>query len=260
MSIEALAKQDIWAAYKACGDKMLRDQIIVRYLPLVKYVAGRVSISLPPHVDTDDLVSSGIFGLIEAVERYDPSRGVKFETYAVARIRGAIIDGLRALDWIPSGVRQKARAMERAYAKVESELGRSASDEEVARELGMSLEGFSKHLSTLAGTVLVSLDELWVSEVEGDDGIRAIDMIEDRSAPAPERLAEILDRKRVLARAIERLPERERLLVALYHYEGLTAKEISILMGISQSRVSQLHTRAMLRLRSYLGRYEHDLA
>jgi len=260
MSVQAPGQPDIWAVYKTGGDKMLRDEIIVRYLPLVKYVAGRVSISLPPHVDVDDLVSSGIFGLIEAIERYDPSRGVKFETYAVARIRGAIIDGLRALDWVPSGVRQKARAVEKAYAKVESELGRSATDEEVARELGMSPEGFTKHLSTLAGTVLVSLDELWVSEVEGDDGIRAIDMIEDPTAGDPERLVEIGDRKRVLARAIERLPERERLLVALYHLEGLTAKEISILMGISQSRVSQLHTRAMLRLKSYLARYEHDLA
>jgi len=260
MSTQVPVLPDVWAAYKSAGDRHLRDEIIVRYLPLVKYVAGRVSISLPPHVDVDDLVSSGIFGLMEAIERYDPSRGVKFETYAVSRIRGAIIDSLRALDWVPSGVRQKARAVEKAYAKVESELGRSATDEEVALELGMSLEAFAKHLSTLAGTVLVSLDELWVTEVEGDDGIRAIDMIEDAAAADPERLAEIEDRKRVLARAIDRLPERERMLVALYHYEGLTAKEISVLMGISQSRISQLHTRAMLRLRSYLARYEHDLA
>jgi len=259
MAAVAISESEMWTAYKAAGDARTREEIILRYLPLVKYVAGRVSISLPPHVDIDDLVSYGVFGLIEAIERYDVNRGVKFETYAVARIRGAILDGLRALDWVPSGVRQKARAVEKAYAKIEAATGRSATDEQIAAELGMSLESFRKHLASIASCSLTSLDDLWVSEDESDTGIRAIEMIEDVAAPDPERHAVLEDRKRVVAQAIERLPEKERLLVTLYYYEGLTAKEISMLMELSQSRISQLHTKAMLRLKGYLLRQRNDL-
>lgn len=248
-----------WFQYKAGHDRKLREELILRYLPLVKYVAGRVAISLPPHVDVDDLISYGIFGLMEAIERFEPEREVKFETYAVARIRGSILDGLRALDWVPSGIRQKARALESAYARVEADLGRAATDEEMAEKMEMSTDEFRKHISTLAGCALVSLDDLWVAEDESDAGIRAIEMIEDKEAPDPERFAEIEDRKRVLAKAIDRLPEKERLLVSLYYYEGLTAKEISVLMNLSQSRISQLHTKAMFRLRGYLSRYRNDL-
>lgn len=255
----ALNERDMWTAYKAAGDPRTREEIILRYLPLVKYVAGRIAISLPPHVEIDDLTSYGIFGLIEAIERFDMTRGVKFETYAVARIRGSILDGLRALDWVPSGIRQKARALEKAYAKVEGNLGRSAADEEMAAELSMSVEAFRKHISTLAGCTLVSLDDLWVQEDESDAGIRAIEMIEDVDAPDPQRHAEVEDRKRILAQAIDRLPEKEKLLVTLYYYEGLTAKEISLLMQLSQSRISQLHTKAMLRLRGYLLRHRQDI-
>lgn len=259
MGAVAPGDRDIWARYKSGRDSKLREEIILRYLPLVKYVAGRVAISLPPHVELDDLVSYGIFGLMEAIDRFDPGRGVKFETYAVARIRGAILDGLRALDWLPAGIRQKAKAVEKAYARVEGMTGRPATDEEIAAELNMSPEEFRRQVSALSGCALISLDELWVAEDESDSGIRAIDMIEDSQAVDPEHSAILEDRKRVLARAIDRLPEKERLLITLYYYEGLTAKEISVLMGLSQSRISQLHTKAMFRLRGYLLRHRNDI-
>lgn len=243
----------LWLAYKEQGDPKAREQLILRYLPLVKYVAGRVAIGLPPHVDADDLYSYGIFGLLNAVERFDHTRGIKFETYAITRIKGAILDGLRAMDWVPSSLRQRARELEEAYWRLESRLGRPATDEEVAAALNLSLEDFHRLLVEVSRSQLVSLDELWGGEgEEGDFSLK--DLLGDENAEDPFSTAAFAEVKQTLAEAIAFLPEKERLVITLYYYEGLTAKEVSQVLGLSVSRVSQLHTRALLRLRGRLSR------
>jgi RNA polymerase sigma factor for flagellar operon FliA len=231
----------------------LRDRLIVRYAPLVKYVAGRLAMGLPPTIDVDDLISYGVFGLINAIERYDPGRNVKFETYAIARIRGAMLDGLRAFDWIPYSVRQKAKELERAYSRLEARLGRSATDCELAAELGVTLGALGKMLLDIRALALGSLDETWNGEDEEGNGLKPMEVIEDSSCEDPVDLVEFEERKRLLADAVQTLPERERLIVTLYYYEGLTAKEISRILGVSQSRISQLHSKAVMRLRARLS-------
>ncbi|MDP2870961.1 MAG: FliA/WhiG family RNA polymerase sigma factor [Bacillota bacterium] len=250
---ERNAHADVWQAYKSRHDLRARDSLIVRYAPLVKYVAGRLAMGLPSHIEVDDLVSYGVFGLIEAIERYDPDRQVKFETYAIARIRGAMLDSLRAFDWIPYSVRQKARELEAAYAKVEARLGRSATDAEVASELGVPVERLHKMLRDVQGMALVSLDEVLSGEDESGNQVRTMEVIGDASAQDPLSYVEFEDRKRILAEAIERLPEKERLVIALYYHQGLTVTEISRILGVSQSRISQVHSRAVMRLRSRLA-------
>ncbi len=248
----------LWTAYKERGDLRAREQLILKYLPLVKYVAGRVAIGLPPHVDADDLYSYGIFGLLNALERFDHTRGIKFETYAITRIKGAILDGLRAMDWVPSSVRQRARELEETYWRLESRLGRPASDEEVAAALGLSVEDFQSLLVEVSRTQLLSLDELW--SAEGEEGEFSLkDLVGDDKAEDPFSSAAFAELSRTLAEAIADLPEKERLVVSLYYYEGLTAKEISQVMGLSVSRISQLHTRALLRLRARLSRAKSTL-
>jgi RNA polymerase sigma factor for flagellar operon FliA len=210
---------------------------------------------LPPQIDVDDLVSYGVFGLMDAINKFDPSRQVKFETYAIARIRGAMLDSLRAYDWIPYSVRQKAKDLERAYAKVEAKLGRSASDTEVAEEMGITITQLDKMLCDVRGMAVVSLDEVWTTEDESGNGLRPIEVIEDSGADDPLMHAEFEDRKRILAEAIAKLPEKERTVVTLYYYEGLTSKEISQILGVSQSRISQLHSKAVMRLKGRLQRH-----
>jgi RNA polymerase sigma factor FliA len=243
---------DLWQAYKAHRDTALRDDLILRYAPLVKYVAGRLAMGLPSHVEVDDLVSYGVFGLIEAIERFDTSREVKFETYAIARIRGAMLDSLRAFDWIPYSVRQKARELEAAYSKVEAKIGRSATDAEVADEMDIPVERLHKMLQDVRGMALVSLDEVIHGEEDSGSQVRALQMLGDANAQDPLTFVEFEDRKRILAEAIERLPEKERLVIALYYHQGLTVTEISRILGVSQSRISQVHSKAVVRLRSRL--------
>ena len=247
--------QQVWQAYKANQDPRARDRLIIKYAPLVKYVAGRLAMGLLPQIDVDDLVSYGVFGLMDAISKFDPGREVKFETYAIARIRGAMLDSLRAYDWIPYSVRQKAKDLERAYAKVEAKLGRSATDAEVAAEMGIGAAQLSKMLCDVRGMAMVSLDEVWTTEDESGTGLRPIEIIEDLGASDPESHVEFEDRKRILAEAIGKLPEREKTVVTLYYYEGLTSKEISHILGVSQSRVSQLHSKAVLRLKGRLQRH-----
>lgn len=251
---ERISNLDLWEAYKARYDACARDKLIVRYAPLVKYVAGRLAMGLPPHIEVDDLVSYGVFGLMEAIERFDPARRVKFETYAIARIRGAMLDNLRASDWIPYSVRQKAKQLEAAYAKVEASLGRSATDAEVAAEMGVTVDRLHKMLQDVRGTSLVSLDEVLTGEDDSGNQMRALEVVGDQSAQDPLSYAEFEDRKRILAQAIEQLPEKERLVIALYYHQGLTVTEISRILGVSQSRISQLHSKAVVRLRSRLSR------
>jgi len=248
------AYQEVWQTYKLTGDPRTRDRLIVKYGPLVKYVAGRLAMGLPPHIDVDDLVSYGVFGLFDAIEKFDPSRAVKFETYAIARIRGAMLDSLRAYDWIPYSVRQKAKDLERAYAKIEAREGRSATDVEVALELGISAAQLDKMLQEVRGMAVVSLDDVWSGDEDTSGGMRPIEVLEDPNAEDPERHVEFEDRKRILAESIAKLPEKERRVVSLYYYEGLTSKEISQVLGVSQSRISQLHSKAIMRLKGRLAR------
>lgn len=241
----------LWARYKADDDQAARDELILNFSPLVKYVAGRLASSLPQTVDTADLISYGIFGLIDAIEKYDLSRAIKFETYAIARIKGAIIDELRAMDWVPRSVRSRAREIESAYVELENELKRVPSDREVAARMKVSIKEFQDILTKLSYTSVVSFEELWVGG-DREDGQSAIGTIRDDSAEDPVAVFESAEIKDILAQAIERLPEREKTVIALYYYEGLTLKEIGQVLGVTESRVSQLHTKAVLRLRAKL--------
>jgi len=251
--------EEAWEEYKSTGSLEAREKLILFYVPLVKYVAGRVSVGLPSNVDFDDLVSYGIFGLVDAVEKFDRSRGVKFETYAVARIRGAVIDGLRSVDWVPRSVRQKARELEQTVAELEATLGRPATDAEVSEALSISVEAYYELLAEVKGISLASLDEVWVGDPDEESKLRYGQMIEDPVSEDPTLRVEDVEVKRVLTEAIDQLPERERLVVALYYYEGLTLKEIGEVLGVSESRVSQIHTKAIVRLRGRLGRYRQSL-
>lgn len=252
-------EQELWQEYFRTRSKAAREALILKYAPLVKYVAGRVAIGLPPNVDTDDLVSFGIFGLIDALEKYDPSKGIKFETYAIARIRGAILDGLRSNDWVPRSVRQKARELERVCAELEHRLGRSATDAEICAAMNLTMEQFHELLAEVSCTTLTSLDELWFVHGNEEESVRVMDLVRDAESNDPIRLMEIEDLKRELAEAIAKLPERERLVVALYYYEGLTLKEIGEILEVSESRVSQIHTKAILRLRGRLSRWKQSM-
>ena len=249
--------EQLWAEYKATADPGLRDRLIVHYAPLVKYVAGRVATGLPQSVDQADLVSYGIFGLIDAIEKYDLDRGYKFETYAIARIKGNILDELRSIDWVPRSVRAKARALERAYAKLEGELHRAPTDQELAKELDLTDEQLQATLGQISFTGIVALDEMLASGERGDATLG--DTLADRD-PGPVAAYEVEEMKTILADAINRLPERERTVLVLYYYEGLTLAEIGSILGVTESRVSQIHTKSVLQLRSRIAASERELA
>jgi RNA polymerase sigma factor for flagellar operon FliA len=246
--------QALWRSYRASpGDKALRDRLILTYAPLVKYVAGRLGSGLPAHVEEEDLVSYGLLGLIGAIERYDPNRDVKFETYAITRIRGAIIDELRALDWVPRSVRARAREIERAIAALEAKLHRPPTDEEIAEKIGITGDELEDSLTDISRSSIAALDELWTVGGSGGDQVALIDTIEDADAPAPDSALAATELKEALGEAITRLPEREKLVVTLYYYEELTLREIGEVLGVTESRVSQLHTKAVLRLKARLS-------
>ena len=249
----------LWQEYCKSRDPHLRDRLILTYAPLVKFVAGRVGASLPAHVDEQDLVSYGLLGLIGAIERFDPEREIKFETFAMARIRGAIIDELRSLDWVPRSVRTRARQIERAIALLERELMRAPTDAEIAKKLGVSQDELEDSLREISRTSVAALDELW-SPSGGGDQIALIDTIEDGSVPDPESSLELTEIKEALAEAISVLPEREKLVVTLYYYEELTLREIGEVLGVTESRVSQLHTKAILRLKAHLAGAQRETA
>jgi RNA polymerase sigma factor for flagellar operon FliA len=242
----------LWTEYRRTQDQKLRDRLILTYAPLVKYVAGRLGSGLPAHVDDDDLVSYGLLGLIGAIERYDPDRDVKFETYAIARIKGSIIDELRAMDWVPRSVRSRARDIERAIAELEARLRRAPTDEEISKKLGVTEDGLNESLTEISRTSISALDELWTVSAGGDQ-IALIDTIEDTQGPNPQAALAETELKEAIGEAIARLPEREKLVVTLYYYEELTLREIGEVLGVTESRVSQLHTKAILRLKARLG-------
>src|SRR5204862_1901089 len=216
---EAIAR--LWADYKADGERSLRDRLIVHYSPLVKFVAGRVATGLPQSIDQGDLVSYGIFGLIDAIEKFDLGRGFKFETYAIARIKGNILDELRSIDWVPRSVRAKARALEKAYAKLESQLHRTPTDTELAGELGISDDQFQTTLSQISFIGLVALDEMLSVGGERGESLSLGDTVADQSE-GPVAAYEAEEMRQILADAINRMPEREKIVLTLYYYEGIT--------------------------------------
>jgi RNA polymerase sigma factor for flagellar operon FliA len=252
-------KSLLWLHYKEEDSLEARDELIIQYAPLVKYVANRLAINLSSLVELDELISYGIEGLIDAMEKFDHKRNIKFETYAITRIRGSMIDGLRSMDWVPVSLRQKSKELERTYATLESRLGRSASDEEVAREMGIGLNDLAVLLREVAATTIISLDDFLPGE-EGDDSKkRIVDILQDEDAVDALEMAEFTEVKETLARAIARLPEKEKTVVYLYYYEGLTLKEIGAVLTLSESRISQLHTKAILRLRGSLSKKKQML-
>ncbi len=249
---DAHATARLWAEYKADGERRIRDQLIVLYSPLVKYVAARVAVGLPQHVDGSDLVSYGIIGLIDAIDRFDPVRQVKFETYAIPRIRGAIIDELRAIDWVPRSVRAKARAVEQAYAALEASLLRTPNDSEVAAELGISESDLQDILRQISFVGVAALDEVFMVGGDRTDRTTLGDTIPDSTA-GPVAMFEDKESKEILGQAIMQLGERERTVLSLYYYEGLTLAEIGEILGVTESRVCQIHTKAVLQLRARLS-------
>jgi RNA polymerase sigma factor for flagellar operon FliA len=250
--VAAQDTQNLWREYRRAGDAKVRDRLILTYAPLVKYVAGRLGSGLPAHVDDDDLVSYGLLGLIGAIERFDPDRDIKFETYAIARIKGSIIDELRSMDWVPRSVRSRARDIERAIGELEARLGRAPTDEEISGKLGISEDELNESLSEISRTSIAALDELWTVSAGGDT-IALIDTIEDTQGPNPQSALAETELKEAVGEAIARLPEREKLVVTLYYYEELTLREIGEVLGVTESRVSQLHTKAILRLKARLA-------
>jgi RNA polymerase sigma factor for flagellar operon FliA len=247
------ALRQLWQEFKDTADPALRERLILHYSPLVKYVAGRVGVGLPPNIEQADLVSYGIFGLIDAIEKFDLERAIKFETYAINRIRGAIIDELRSIDWIPRSVRYKAREVEKAYAALEGSLHRTPSEAEVADEMGIALGDLHAIFSQVSYVNVIALDELLTVGGEKGDKLSLVDTLEDQKAEDPVAAFESEETKYLLAKAINHLPEREKIVVTLYYYEGLTLAEIGQVLGVTESRICQMHTKAVLQLRSRLA-------
>ena len=242
-----------WEEYKKDGTKRSREVLILNYSPLVKYVAGRVAVGLPANIDQADLVSYGIFGLIDAIDKYELDRGIKFETYAISRIRGAIIDELRAIDWVPRSVRYKAREVEKAYSALENKLKRPPSDAEIAKEMDVSTEELNNIYTQLSSVSLVALDELMTVDGGQGDKLSLVETLEDTRTTGPVESIETAEMKNILTGAINRLPEREKIVITLYYYEGLTLAEIGKVLGVTESRICQMHTKAVLAMRGKIS-------
>jgi len=255
--LDPKVEKKLWEDYKANGSLSAREKLIINYAPTVKYIASRLAMGMPSNVELDDLVSYGIMGLIDAIEKFDLSRGFKFRTYATQRIRGAILDEIRQMDWAPRSVRQKARQLENSYKELESKLGRSAMDHEVAEYMGISLDEFHTMISKVAVTSLISLDNVF-SIGKDDDEVSVYDAVEDSDSAQPSEIVERQNMIDILSKSIEELPERERLVLTLYYYEEMNLKEIGQVLGVTESRVSQLHTKAVLRMRSKLAPVAED--
>lgn len=247
----ALVAPGRWVLYKVHGDPKAKEELILDNISLVKYVAERVKDNLPSEVDREDLISYGIFGLIDAIEKFDHSRGIKFETYAIPRIRGAILDGLRAYDTAPRSMRQKAKQIGKACAEVEKRLGRTATDGEIAEELGIGVDSLNSMLSEVSRLTLLSLDDFILQGEEGN--VTLGERLEDKSSYNPAEIIELTEVRDALTEGIDSLSEQERLVVTLYYYEGLTLKESSEVLGLSESRISQIRTKAVLKLRERMS-------
>jgi RNA polymerase sigma factor for flagellar operon FliA len=254
MALNAQEVNALWRKFRTSKDAKTRDALINHYAYLVKITSGRVVTSLPPNLERDDLISVGVVGLIKAIDQFDTGRQVKFETYAIALIRGAILEMLREEDWVPRSIRDNVKNLERVYHRLEVRFGRPATEEEVAKELGVTVDELQQILINTSRASILSLDDALMGN-QGDSGesLHLADVLADETSNINNHV-ERGERKRVLTIGIDRLPERERLVVALYYYEGLTFKEIGKVLGVSESRVYQLHTQAVLRIRGYLQR------
>jgi RNA polymerase sigma factor for flagellar operon FliA len=244
--------------YEAASRGPWKQEQIEQYLPLVKRIAGRLAMSLPPHIDEDDIISYGVFGLLDALERFEAARGFKFETYASIRIRGAMIDGLRTMDWVPHSARQKVKRVQDGFAELEYQLGRAATVEEVAKLLKVEVRELEGVLVQAHMLTLTSFDETTI-DVEGDSSGTPLNLLVDQEAQAAFQAVEKEEQKQILAEAVEKLPDKEKLVVALYYQEELTLKEIAAVLKLSESRISQLHSQAILRLRGRLSRQKKNL-
>ncbi len=251
-------EDDLWKTYAKTNDQKIRDYLIVKYSPLVKYVAGKISMNMPHNVEFEDLIAYGIFGLIDAIGKFDPSRGIKFKTYAMTRIRGAIFDELRSIDWVPRSIRQKAKQIEVVISELENKLGRTVEDDEIATELGVSIEDFQVLLNKLSGAAVLSLNDIWYLGDDSDE-LSVIETLEAPENMNPDVLVEKEEIREHIVEAIKKLPDKEKKVIVLYYYEDLTLKEIGAVLDVTESRVSQLHTKAIMRLRGRLGRIKSNI-
>ncbi|HJO00127.1 MAG TPA: FliA/WhiG family RNA polymerase sigma factor [Nitrospinaceae bacterium] len=224
-----------------------REEVIKQYSPMIKYVANRIAMRLPPHIEVDDLISVGVLGLIDAITKYDPTRGAKFKTYAEFRVRGAILDELRSMDWVPRSVRQKASNVDSVVQKLQSKLGRPPEDEEVAGEMGISLDQFFDTLNETKSMPVLSLEGLGIAKETGEQQ-SLLDCLAGKSDTDPQIQIRLNELKEIIAQAIDTLPEKARLMITLYYYEELTMKEIGAVLDVTESRVSQIHSKAVFRL------------
>ena len=228
-----------------------REEVIKRYSPMIKYVANRIAMRLPPHIEVDDLISVGVLGLMDAISKYDSTRGAKFKTYAEFRVRGAILDELRSLDWVPRSIRQKASQVDKVVQELQAKLSRSPEDEEVAKEMGLNLDQFHDTLNETRSMPFFSLEDLGLAKDSGEQQ-SLLDCLAGKADADPQTQIRLVELKEIIAKAIDGLPEKERLMVSLYYYEELTMKEIGAVLEITESRVSQIHSKAVYRLRTKL--------
>jgi RNA polymerase sigma factor for flagellar operon FliA len=248
--------EELWERFKEDGSQEAREHLIVHYAPLVKYVASRVATGLPANVEQADLVSYGIFGLIDALEKFDRAREIKFETYAIPRIRGAIIDELRSLDWVPRSVRFKAREVEKAYTELEAKLKHAPSDAEVAEHLGVSLAELHEIVTQISFVTVTALEEVVSTGADRGESLSLLDTLADMAATDPSSGIEGNETRAMLSAAINSLSEREKIVITLYYFEGLTLAEIGEVLGVTESRVCQIHTKAVGLLRNNLREQE----
>ncbi len=248
----------LWKSYGRLGQgSSAESHLVERHLPLVRTVVGRIAMSLPPHVDVEDLHSAGLVGLLNAIRRFNPKSGASFETYARLRIRGAVLDELRRLDWVPRSVHEKARRVQEFMLQLEQEKGRVPSEEEMARAMKLSLEDYRDLLTEIRPATFVCLDS--VRSIEGEEGPRHGDLLADETADSPDDRTAVRELASLIAQRIEELPEVQRKVLALYYFEDLRLREIAEVFGVTESRICQIHAQAILSLKSYLRRHDPEI-
>ena len=258
VALDEKEEEQLWKEYKRTKSAAIRDRLVRQYMPLVKHVAGKVHPGMPASVEYDDLVSFGQFGLLDAIEKFDPDKNIKFKTYAVVRIRGSMLDELREMDWVPRSVRQKAREIEDTIVQLEAKLGRPASEQEIADDMNISLDDYHSLVMKVSGTSILSLNDVFYSNDENEHTSIG-DTIEAPSAQNPDFIVERKDIHRLITNAINELPQNEKLVIVLYYHEDLTFKEIGKVLDVSESRVSQLHSTAILRLKGKLTNFKKGI-
>jgi RNA polymerase sigma factor FliA len=258
INISELSENELWEIYKKSKNPEIREFFIKQYAPLVKYVAGKIAIGKPGNIEYEDLVGFGIFGLIDAIEKFDPDKNVKFKTYAVTRIRGSIYDELRSIDWVPRSIRQKLKEVEVAINAVEGKTGKVATDQEIADELKLDIREFYSLMTKISSTSIISLNETW-NVGDDNDKISIMDTLESNHSITPDIAAEKEEIKQLIINAINELPDKEKKVLVLYYYEDLTLKEIGEVLEVTESRVSQLHTKAIIRLRAKLAEIKEKI-